>query len=235
MRIAVALIGCVVATPSCARPAGWRSPSRPNEAARRVDVAIGGKPFTSYLWPEQVKKPVLDPIRSAHGTIVTRGWPLNPRPGERVDHPHHVGLWFNYENVNGLDFWNNSDAIKPADRSKMGTIVHRAIVSAQGGAERGELTTESDWVTPAGKVLLRERTQFVFAGDRHDADDRSRRDADGRAPSAWSSPTRRTACSACASRVSSNSRRTSRWSSPTSPAARPQCRRWTTPASPAST
>ena len=45
----------------------------------------------------------------------------------------------------------------------MGAIVHRAIVSAQGGAERGELTTESDWVTPAGKVLLRERTQFVFA------------------------------------------------------------------------
>jgi hypothetical protein len=47
----------------------------------------------------------------------------------------------------------------------MGTIVHLAIVSAQGGADRGELTTESDWVTPAGKVLLRERTQFVFAGD----------------------------------------------------------------------
>jgi len=39
------------------------------------------------------------------------------------------------------------------------------IVSAQGGADRGALITESDWVTPAGKVLLRERTQFVFAGD----------------------------------------------------------------------
>src|SRR5436309_6543260 len=117
-----------------------------NESARRVDVAIGGAPFTSYIWPEQVKKPVLDPIRSAGGTVVTRGWPLAPRPGERIDHPHHVGLWFNYESVNGLDFWNNSDAIKPSERSKMGTILHRRIVAAKGGADRGDLTTESDWV-----------------------------------------------------------------------------------------
>jgi hypothetical protein len=137
----------------------------PNESAKRVDIAVGGTPFTSYIWPDQVKKPVLDPIRSAGGTLVTRGWPLAPRPGERIDHPHHVGLWFNYENVNGLDFWNNSDAIKAEERSKMGTILHRRIVSAKGGADRGELTTESDWVTSTGTVLLHERTQFFFSGD----------------------------------------------------------------------
>jgi len=137
----------------------------PNESTRRVDVAIGGRPFTSYIWPEQIKKPVLDPIRSAGGTVVTRGWPLAPRPGERIDHPHHVGLWFNYESVNGLDFWNNSDAIKPSERSKMGTILHRRIVAAKGGADRGDLTTEMDWVTPSGSTLLHERTRFVFSGD----------------------------------------------------------------------
>src|SRR2546423_7024270 len=120
----------------------------PNESARRVDVSIGGQPFTSYIWPDRVKKPVLDPIRGAKGTFVTRGWPLDPRPGERVDHPHHVGLWFNYESVNGVDFWNNSDALKPADAAKMGTILHRTIVSSKGGADRGELTTEMDWVLP---------------------------------------------------------------------------------------
>jgi len=137
----------------------------PHESARRVDVTIGGRPFTSYIWPQRVKKPVLYPIRSAKGTIVTRGWPLNPRKGERVDHPHHVGLWFNYESVNGVDFWNNSDALKPDDAAKMGTVVHRRIVSAKGGAERGELVTESDWVLPGGRTLLRERTELVFSGD----------------------------------------------------------------------
>src|SRR5436305_4481695 len=134
----------------------------PNESARRVDVAIGGQPFTSYIWPERVKKPVLDPIRSATGTIVTRGWPLNPRPGERVDHPHHVGLWLNYESVNGVDFWNNSDAIKPQDAPKMGTIRHQSIVSAKGGADQGELEVEADWRTYDKRVLLKEHTRYVF-------------------------------------------------------------------------
>src|SRR5437868_13368394 len=55
----------------------------PNETARRVDVTVGGAPFTSYIWPERLRKPVLYPIRSAIGTLVTRGWPLDPRPGER--------------------------------------------------------------------------------------------------------------------------------------------------------
>src|SRR5689334_5568463 len=77
----------------------------PNEAARRVDVLVDGQPFTSYIWPDSLKKPVLYPLRAASGTVLTRGYPLEPRAGERTDHPHHVGLWFNYENVNGVDFW----------------------------------------------------------------------------------------------------------------------------------
>src|SRR5579871_3602744 len=88
----------------------------PHEAERRVDITIDGKPFTSYIWPTTLKKPVLYPLIDDEGITVTRGYPLNPQPGERVDHPHHAGLWFNYGDVNGFDFWNNSDAIKPEDR-----------------------------------------------------------------------------------------------------------------------
>src|SRR5260370_30881214 len=135
-----------------------------NEQQRRVDVTIDGKPFTSYIWPTTLKKPVLYPLRTANGTVVTRGYPLEPRPGERDDHPHHAGLWFNYESVNGIDFWNNSDAIKPENAPKMGTILHRAIVSAKSGSEQGALDVESNWVTFDKKVLLREHTHFVFRG-----------------------------------------------------------------------
>jgi hypothetical protein len=135
-----------------------------NEQSRRVDISIDGKPFTSYIWPTTLKKPVLYPLRTASGTIITRGFPLEPRPGERVDHPHHAGLWFNYENVNGLDFWNNSYAIKPENAPKMGTILHRSVVSAKGGSEQGELDVETDWVTFDNKVLLNEHTHFVFRG-----------------------------------------------------------------------
>src|SRR5437667_8715671 len=130
-----------------------------NEQARRVDIAIDGQPFTSYIWPATLKKPVLYPLRTANGTIVTRGFPLDPRPGERVDHPHHAGFWLNYGNVNGVDFWNNSVALPPEQQSKMGTVVHRRITRATGGKDRGELDVETDWVMPDGKPILREATR----------------------------------------------------------------------------
>src|SRR2546427_12253 len=121
-----------------------------------------GKPFTAYIYPTTLKKPTLYPLRTASGTVVTRGWPLEPRPGERVDHPHHVGLWFTYSDVNGLDFWNNSDAIPAARAPKMGTIVHRVVRRAEGGAGQGVLEVTAEWVDHAGTALLREDTRFVF-------------------------------------------------------------------------
>ncbi len=135
-----------------------------NEAERRVDILVDGKPFTSYIWPATLKKPVLYPLRTAKGTAVTRGYPLEPRPGERVDHPHQAGLWFSYGNVNGVDFWNNSDAIPAADAPKMGVIRHARIVSAKNGAQAGELEVETEWLNFARKAMLRERTRFVFSG-----------------------------------------------------------------------
>jgi Methane oxygenase PmoA len=133
-----------------------------NEASRRVDVIIDGRPFTSYIWPENLTKPVLYPLNAADGTIVTRGFPLDPRSGERVDHPHQVGLWFNYGDVNGVDFWNNSTARTAEEKAHMGTILHRRIVSTKNGKSNGELVVESGWQMPDGKIILNEHTKFVF-------------------------------------------------------------------------
>ena len=132
-----------------------------DESHQRVDITIDGKPFTSYVWPSTLKKPVLYPLIAADGVTVTRGYPLAPRDGERVDHPHHAGMWFNYGNVNGFDFWNNSDAIKPEDRGKMGSIHHQKIVSTKSGA-KGELEVESLWTAGSGKDVLKQTTKYVF-------------------------------------------------------------------------
>jgi len=134
-----------------------------NEAARRVDVTIDGKPFTSYVWPTSLMKPVLYPLITDDGVTVTRGYPLAPLPGERVDHPHHAGMWFNYGNANGFDFWNNSDAIKPEEKHKFGTIRLEKIVSVKSGKESGELVVDSIWQTGEGKDILKQRTKYVFA------------------------------------------------------------------------
>ena len=57
-----------------------------HEPERRVDISIDGKPFTSYIWPTTLKKPVLYPLRTAEGTVITRGYPLGA-PGGRTDRP----------------------------------------------------------------------------------------------------------------------------------------------------
>jgi len=145
----------------------------PNEASHRVDVLVDGQPFTSYIWPDSLKKPVLFPLRTASGTVVTRGFPLEPLAGERTDHPHLVGLWFNYENVNGVDFWNNSTALSAEQQAKMGKIVHRRIVKTSNGSDRGELEVEADWIMPDGQPILHETTDFIFhAGPKTRAVDR---------------------------------------------------------------
>jgi hypothetical protein len=162
LLIAAFLVSCVIARPNATAE---RIRVLPNEAERRVDIIVDGQPFTSYIWPAKLAKPVLYPLRTATGVVVTRGYPLEPRPGERTDHPHHAGLWFNYGSVNGIDFWNNSDAIKPEDKHKMGNVVQRKIVAAKSGSEQGELEVETDWVTADQKILLKEHTLLVFRGD----------------------------------------------------------------------
>ena len=136
-----------------------------NEAEQKVDVMVDGKLFTSYLYTDKLsvlKKTVLYPLVSANGVAVTRGYPLDPRPKERTDHPHHIGAWFNYGDVNGLDFWNNSDAISAERASEMGTIRNKEIISIESGSGHGKLVVASDWMNSEGKVILKENTEFIF-------------------------------------------------------------------------
>jgi hypothetical protein len=162
--VIAALLGAAT-LPLLAQGSGSRGVSVVDRPAdRRVDVTIDGRLFTSYRYPGTLQKPVLFPITSAGGRTVTRGYPLEPRPGERADHPHHVGHWFNYGDVNGYDFWGHSNATPAANKPRMGTIVHKEIARTASGADRGELQVLADWVIADGTTLLTERTQFVFSG-----------------------------------------------------------------------
>lgn len=128
----------------------------------RFIVTAGGRPFTEFLYPDSLEKPVLYPIYAPNGQLVTRGFPLAPRPGEPTDHPHHLGLWFNYEKVNGLDFWNNSFAI-PADRkSQYGWIRTESILEVHDGSQ-GSLRYTANWTDQQRNVLMKETTSLVFS------------------------------------------------------------------------
>jgi len=130
----------------------------------RIDVFINGSLFTSYQYPDNIEKTFLYPVIAPNGSVITRGFPLEPRKGDRVDHPHHIGIWFNHGNINGLDFWNNSSAI-PADKKDLyGHIVHIKTNTVAGG-KRGILEVVLHWNDNKGNTLLTENAMFIFTGD----------------------------------------------------------------------
>lgn len=139
----------------------------PYKDGNKIDVLIDGALFSSFLYSSQLEKPILYPLNTASGQTITRGFPLNPRDQERTDHPHHVGLWLNYESVNGLDFWNNSYNIPAEKKSKYGWIRSVEVVQTKAGAKEGKLVYTANWERQDRHVLLKERTTLVFSGTAH--------------------------------------------------------------------
>jgi hypothetical protein len=126
---------------------------------KRVDVMADGKLFTSYRWPDNVYKPILWPVCAASGTEVTRGFPLNPKEGERNDHIHQVGIWLNYGNVNGVDYWGTGYTGK---REPGNGVIKQLSVDPTGGAGEGILIAKASWIRPDGKEVLSEKTEYHF-------------------------------------------------------------------------
>lgn len=110
---------------------------------------------------------MLFPVNTVDGITVTRSYPFKMVAGERTDHPHHTGLWLNYESVNGLDFWNNSTAIPVERRDRYGTIVHRNVFASNlvinaADSNVAALQTQSEWIRPNKVKVLTEFTRHNF-------------------------------------------------------------------------
>lgn len=133
-----------------------------NDAEKKVDVMVDGELFTSYIYPDNVMKPVLWPVISPAGNMLTRSYPMINKEGDRTDHPHHVGVWLNYGDVNGLDFWNNSEAIPAARKDGYGSIFHQSVEKTKSGKGKGLLVTKSLWKAPDNTSMLEEETTFSF-------------------------------------------------------------------------
>lgn len=139
---------------------GFEIIDKPGE--NKVNILYNKKLLTSYCYPDSVSKPFLWPVNTLDGITVTRGYPLKPLVGERTDHPHHIGIWMNYESVNGIDFWNNSTAI-PAERKHLyGTIQHTGIIAKKTSLHNASLTVTAKWFNKDGEQFLSEKTVYEF-------------------------------------------------------------------------
>jgi hypothetical protein len=126
-----------------------------------ITVNVDGKPFTAFHYGSDAAKPFLAPLRSASGKIVTRRFPMENVPGESRDHLHHRGLWFSYDDVNGVKFWENDPSYT---KPRMGRIVVRDT-QWKDSDRSGTLTANIEWRDPNGKALLLETRQMVFYSD----------------------------------------------------------------------
>lgn len=131
-------------------------------AQKKVSITIDGKPFTELVYTDTMEKPFLYPIYAANNKAITRGFPWNPRPNDPIDHPHHIGLWFNYESVNGLDFWNNSYAIAADKKRNYGWIRTQKILLTKSG-KQAAVAYAANWTDQQHKVLLEENTDLNFS------------------------------------------------------------------------
>src|SRR5207249_579762 len=73
-------------------------------AADKMDVVIGGHEFTTYYFDPQIAKPYFQPLRSARGTVITRGFPVGKEiPPEHLKdtslEPHQRPMYFGHGNV----------------------------------------------------------------------------------------------------------------------------------------
>jgi hypothetical protein len=126
-----------------------------------VDVNVDGKPFTTFHLGEKSNKPYLAPLRSASGKVVSRGFPMEDIPGESRDHLHHTGLWFSYDDVNGVKFWENDPTYTKPNIGRI-MVTH---TDAKDGDKSGTLKAALEWRDHDGKVLLAENREMIFYSD----------------------------------------------------------------------
>ncbi len=129
-----------------------------SRAGNRIDIEIGGKPFTTFYYGPDAPKPYLHPLRSASGKIVTRRFPMEDAPEDGTTDKHHRGLWMGYGQINGFNFWENEFSY---NNPKAGRVVARSVAESASG-----ISGKFAWLSPSGEEQLEEsRTMTFRAGD----------------------------------------------------------------------
>ncbi len=161
LRSMIVLLLCSITLQAWPQKKGFRVENRPLK--KEVALYYNDVFLTAYCYYDSVMKPFLFPVNTPGGITITRGYPLQPVAGERTDHPHHTGLWMNYESVNGLDFWNNSTSIPVANRHRYGRIRHKSILETRAGPNLAIFRTAAAWLNAVGQEIVTEQTDYHFS------------------------------------------------------------------------
>lgn len=120
-----------------------------------VEILVAGRPFSTFHYESQWDKPFLYPVRAASGADVTRGFPVNPQPGETNDHVWQRGLWYTHGDIGGVDFW------RELGHEKTGRIV---LVTPP-KTERNRLSWEGQLIGPGERKVATMKQVLRFSGN----------------------------------------------------------------------
>src|ERR1700685_137830 len=138
-----------------------------------IQVAIGGKPFTTYNFDPKTAKAYLQPLRNAKGVIVSRGFPIGDTIPAGHEHdpnlePHQRAMYFGHGDINGFNFWAEDVFSKyygNGYHSAFGRMVFRRIDEIRPGPASGTIRAAFDLEGPDGRPFAEEVQQFTFSGD----------------------------------------------------------------------
>lgn len=84
-------------------------------SARSDRESVGGFAGTALFARMRVgygERMTMSRLRTSNGVEVRRGFPLEPRPWESVDHPEQTGVWFGHGAMDGDDLWYGGGVVR---------------------------------------------------------------------------------------------------------------------------
>ena len=136
-----------------------------------VTVKVNGQPFADYVI-DQANKPYLAPVFGAAGKQMTRNYPMKKVDGEQHDHPHHRGICFGLESINGSNSWEEKATIDEAEAKKpgstkerlaeLGTCKHVEFTELKADADHAVIAETCDYLDSTGKKLCTEQRRMTF-------------------------------------------------------------------------
>lgn len=139
----------------------------------RIDIAIGGKPFTSYYFAGVASKSYLMPLQTAKGLVISRPFPIGNDvskgdPKASSFEPHQRPLYFAHGDVDGLNFWAEpgfQQYYGEHSRQPYGHMADATIESAHSGSDTGTIEARFALADPNNRVIGHETQRFTFFGN----------------------------------------------------------------------
>ena len=136
-------LGTLIGIPSTHAEESWNGVRiLPDKGKLRIE--INGEFFSNYIY-EDVSRPFLYPVIGPSKLPITRNWPMGFKKGEAKDHPHHRSLWYSHGEINGHDFWSESD--------KAGTTKHVFFKEITSGSDSGRIVSLNQLVAKDGSIV----------------------------------------------------------------------------------